>query len=677
MAIQERIANEKSKQERLANENEGQEKIAKESGKEKHSMNKSEHGGIRKKGKFKKLKKKVHHLFNPHDSSSESSSDSSSDTDDETKHEDTRRREKQERYTKIEETYIQNWDPTVKVSGKSDELADRDGDRVDVMDSVNERDEGMEKLISSSNNLTQVLEDIPDNVETHVMNKEVAEEERKERERETAELEKEQIVGKLIDKFSTMQEDKFQPVSRNNSLREGDHIETESKVSLLTEKFGSYKEVYLEENHPEKMESHTSRRDSDVKTLIGMFKKTFTHPESGECEENDTNANVQKVDPPRMTTKDMPGKYRKLNADELKFFTTGGLSADQFARSQSLRVKKTETPALQPRAGSMREKKSDQHPECRQLRPDELQYFSGKMNNIYPTTLNNSNNSGQDFRISSQGCLLDNDQNRHPGDDQYKNDGHSSDSDSNPSILRDDDYGQEVSDEALLMPEYLYTKSLTELYTDDENDEAYEYNQSIFDISSSLDANITSEYNVTMQGLSISLPHKDSSFEYGANVSMESADKSEEESESLLRGEITQTKISNICDSDKYCPEDKLHLADVSKGVCENKMAEKNSKTPPSKIDNSQETTDNMPNDFDVKDLSSPLDGEVQSSNTNASMVHSTEEDTTKTKDIEDYYLILDENKEYLSSKEFGIFCFLVALLSLVVYFIGIQFSTT
>lgn len=564
--------------------------------------------------------------------------------------------------------------------------------------------------------------------------KERAEKERLEREQETEELMKRQKVGKLVDRFTTLQAPESEAIIKGDGSSEAlkenfGEGQRESDVSVLIEKFANVKK------RSSSASSHSSVEDSSSK----QGKETIAPIPTA----------------PSAPAKNVPGKVRNLNADELRFFSQDGAAFEPFVRSQSLRAKKNEPQPFQQRGGSLRVKGSEPHPlsgdttampkSCRQLRPDELRFFAMANNNIYLTkkSANKPSQPQQDFRLGSQ------DDHRKwptvsPGDDQGYSD--NSDSDSDTSLLRDYDQDNESTDEALLLPvEHLDMSSTP--YSDDDDDEAHF--SSLTTMDSVIKDDSTPEFPINFHLSKIPAISKQSMHEL-ENLGTLSHDvqihclEGEDHckhnviddnqlqkmiSDDSALGNIREAINSDIkfsCDEPKtstpintvmntvrtgYGNENLVTAEDGSSaggytnndtGILkeavldiqgdhqqypqrpllskfhQNMHLDVNCSSTANSIPNSElpEGLQDVLQSIGV--MASPTDAQDHSVITASAFDQNNTPEWTNdenieritTKPIEDYFLHIDESKEYLSDKEFAVFCILVALLSLIIYFI-------
>ncbi|KAK3877131.1 hypothetical protein Pcinc_018136 [Petrolisthes cinctipes] len=283
-------------------------------------------------------------------------------------------------------------------------------------------------------------------------------------------------VNELVGKFVKNQESRGVDDGRirSASVRSED-MEGDGSVGKLINRFTNARDVDFEGDFKEAMNPppERERRVSDVAALVGMFKNMIDRRDSHSSDSDSSISNSKHKESapiPTVSTKTIPGKTRTLKEDELKFFTSGS-AGEYFARSQSLRVKKTEpSPFSQLRFGSMREKKTraeelagsegSKSPKsmpknCRMLRPEEMAFFTGRGTSAYSSvrgskrknpTKTTKSDQHQVFRVNSQG---DPDQGSgpsgFPGDDiiQLQSTYDTSDSDSEREILRGGDFDQE------------------------------------------------------------------------------------------------------------------------------------------------------------------------------------------------------------------------------------------
>ncbi|XP_068247715.1 trichohyalin-like isoform X2 [Palaemon carinicauda] len=542
--------------------------------------------------------------------------------------------------------------------------------------------------------------------------KEMAEKARLQRERETEELTKKHKVGKLVDKFTTLQGTEGDIKIRKDSIKSEETEQADFKVGELIEKFVNRKEEKIENENIEELQE---KKPAPI---------------------------------PSVSTKNVPGKVRNLNPDELRFFNQGGASLEPFVRSQSLRIKKNEPPLFQ-RGGSLRVKSQEPHPapgsvknmpkSCRQLRPDELRFFAMTNNNIYLSkkSANKPYQPQQDFRLRSQ-----DDQRKRPtgspGDDQGHEENTDSGSDSDTSLLRDYDHEDESTDEALMYSEHL-DLSVTPYHEDDEDDDEALYSslttmdsviKGDFTQDSSMNFNLSKISSTSRQSMD-KIKHLDSfsnclyeDNDHGNNAMMSDAlnDNTGEsvnfemefspENPCILTHEPkTSTPLSSITNtvrtdygytneitkedsmSDEDNTDDDIGLLDdamldmkddqhhqkpLLDGFHQDIQLDVNRSNITSSIPN-PELPESLRNVLEsIGARASPIDDQALYSTTegavdgNYSRESSTEEnyEGTETKPIEDYFLYIDESKEYLSDKEFGVFCLMVALLSVIIYFI-------
>lgn len=231
-------------------------------------------------------------------------------------------------------------------------------------------------------------------------------------------------VGHLIDKFANVRpsadtsssedEGEGEGMKSSSTRSEGSALDTShGKVGHLIDKFAYVRDVHSDspsqedEDRDKVDEQVTERRESDISSLIDKFAKInnprvkSTSTSSDSDAEKPPSAEKEKPPVPTISTKNIPGKVRTLNPDELQFFGMGG-SSEPFVRSQSLRVKKANPQPFYPRGGSLRVKKNEPLPvipaakklprNCRNLKPDELRFFDmGNNNNVYSNLTSKSN----------------------------------------------------------------------------------------------------------------------------------------------------------------------------------------------------------------------------------------------------------------------------------------------
>lgn len=221
-------------------------------------------------------------------------------------------------------------------------------------------------------------------------------------------------VGHLIGKFANVRDvdsdddssdgDGKSEGKKSSAARSEDTVPDTStgKVSHLIDKFAKVRTDSIsqeDEDQDKGDEKPRERSESDIASLIDKFAKINSRRVKSTSTSSDSDAEkppvAEKEKPPVPTipTKNIPGKVRTLNPDELQFFGMGG-SSEPFVRSQSLRVKKADPQPFYPRGGSLRVKRTEPLPvipaakklprNCRYLKPDELRFFDmGNNNNVY------------------------------------------------------------------------------------------------------------------------------------------------------------------------------------------------------------------------------------------------------------------------------------------------------